>query len=276
MPAIAGSAAQERDPSRTRSAGEPSSASAPCTRHSSAAPSGSAGMAPWRLTASLTPGTRASLVEEAIPGCGLGALGSGCTLGIDWPEATPYDSESVGSGTMQAPAGGSASEPKAGSERGGPVVGEHEGVSSGCGGAGEEEGDEAMADSDINKLPAYRLGALETKVDRMQEDVKALDGRVTALSERVNGLSERVNGLSERVKGLAKRLTALYGRVTAFEKRTDKRFDRIERQLEKQDERQRSDFRILFRSILAIGGLILAAETGLIEKLTSAVSPLFP
>ena len=97
MPAIAGSAAQERDPSRPRSAGEPSSAGAPCTRHSSAARSGSAGMAPWRLTASLTPGTRASLVEDAIPGCGLGALGSGSTLGIDWSEVTPYDSESVGS-----------------------------------------------------------------------------------------------------------------------------------------------------------------------------------
>ena len=262
MPAIAGSAAQERDPSRPRSAGDPSSAGAPCTRHSSAAPSGSAGMAPWRLTASLTPGTRASLVEEAIPGCGLGALGSGSTLGIDWSEVTPYDSESVGSGTMQAPAGGSAPEPKAGSEGVGPVVGEHEGVSSGRGGAGEEEGDEAMADSDINKLPAYRLGALETKVDRLQDDVKALDGRVTDLSERVTGLAERVTGLAER-------LTDLYERFTSFEKRSDARFDRLE-------DRQRSDFRILFRSILAIGGLILAAETGLIEKLTSAVSPLFP
>ena len=191
MPAIAGNAAQKRDPSRPRSAGEPSSAGAPCVRHSSAAPSASAGMAPWRLTASLTPGTRASLVEEAIPGCGLGALGSGSTLGIDWSEVTPYDSESVGSGTMQAPAGGSAPEPKAGSEGVGPVVGEHEGVSSGCGGAGEEKGDETMADSDITKLPAYRLGVLETKVDRLKDDVKALDGRVTDLSERVTDMDER-------------------------------------------------------------------------------------
>ena len=119
-----------------------------------------------------------------------------------------------------------------------------------------------MADSDINKLPTYRLGVLETKVDRMQDDVKALDGRVTNLSERVTNLSERVTGLSER-------LTALYERFTSFEKKTDERFDRLE-------DRQRSDFRILFRSILAIGGLILAAETGLIAKLTSAVSPLFP
>ena len=140
-----------------------------------------------------------------------------------------------------------------------------------------------MADSDINKLPTYRLGVLETKVDRMQDDVKALDGRVTDLSERVTdlservtnlservtNLSERVTNLSERVTGLSERLTALYERFTSFEKKTDERFDRLE-------DRQRSDFRILFRSILAIGGLILAAETGLIAKLTSAVSPLFP
>ena len=126
-----------------------------------------------------------------------------------------------------------------------------------------------MADSDINKLPAYRLGVLETKVDRLQDDVKALDGRVTDLSERVTDLSERVTGLAERVTGLAERLTDLCERFTSFEKRSDARFDRLE-------DRQRSDFRILFRSILAIGGLILAAETGLIAKLTSAVSPLFP
>ena len=201
-------------------------------------------------------------VEEAIPGCGLGALGSGSTLGIDWSEATPYDSESVGSGTMQAPAGGSAPEPKAGSEGVGPVVGEHEACPPGAGELAKRKETEAMADSDINKLPTYRLGVLETKVDRMQDDVKALDGRVTDLSERVTDLSERVTGLSER-------LTALYERFTSFEKKTDERFDRLE-------DRQRSDFRILFRSILAIGGLILAAETGLIAKLTSAVSPLFP
>ena len=112
-----------------------------------------------------------------------------------------------------------------------------------------------MADSDINKLPAYRLGVLETKVDRLQDDVKALDGRDTDLSERVSDIAER--------------LTALYGRFIDFEKRSDARFDRLEDQ-------QRSNFRILFRSILAIGGLILAAEAGLIEKLMSAVSPLFP
>ena len=126
-----------------------------------------------------------------------------------------------------------------------------------------------MADSDINKLPAYRLGALETKVDRLQDDVKTLDGRVTDLSERVAGLTERVAALAERVTGLDERLTALYERFIDFEKRSDARFDRLE-------DRQRSDFRILFRSILAIGGLILAAETGLIAKLTSAVAPLFP
>ena len=48
-----------------------------------------------------------------------------------------------------------------------------------------------MADSDINKLPAYRLGVLETKVDRLQDDVKALDGRVTDLSERVTDMDDR-------------------------------------------------------------------------------------
>ena len=126
-----------------------------------------------------------------------------------------------------------------------------------------------MADSDINKLPAYRLGVLETKVDRLQDDVKALDGRVKTLDGRVTDLSVRVSAIAER-------LMALYERFTDFEKRSDERFGRIERQLDKQDERQRSDFRILFRSILAIGGLILAAETGLIAKLTSAVAPLFP
>ena len=48
-----------------------------------------------------------------------------------------------------------------------------------------------MADSDINKLPAYRLGVLETKVDRLQDDVKALDGRVTDLSEHVTDMDDR-------------------------------------------------------------------------------------
>ena len=191
MPAIAGNAAQERDPSRPCSAGEPSSAGAPCSRHSSAAPSGSAGMAPWRLTASLTPGTRASLVEEAIPGCGLGALGSGCTLGIDWPEATPYDSESVGSGTMQAPAGGSAPKPKAGSEGIGPVVGEHEGASSGCGGVGEEEGDEAMADTSTKSVSEFDLGVLVSDVRHLQEDVTEIRGRLTGVENRLTDMDDR-------------------------------------------------------------------------------------
>ena len=262
MPAIAGNAAQQRNAPRSRSAGEPSRAGAPSAGHSGAAPSGSASMAPWRLTASLSPGTRASLVEEAIPGCGLGALGSGSTVGVDWSEVTPYDSESFGSGTMHAPAGSSSPGPEAGSEDVGPVAGEHQGDSAGRGEVGEEEGDEAMADSDISKLPAYRLGVLETKVDRLQDDVKALDGRVKALDGRVTDLSVRVSAIAER-------LMALYERFTDFEKRSDARFDRLE-------DRQRSDFRILFRSILAIGGLILAAETGLIAKLTSAVAPLFP
>ena len=119
-----------------------------------------------------------------------------------------------------------------------------------------------MADSDIDNLPTYRLGALETKVDRLQEDVKALDGRVTNLSERVAAICER--------------LSALYERVTGFEQRVENRFDKQDERSDRREDRQRSDFRVLFRSILAIGGIMLAAETGLIAGLRSAVSSLFP
>ena len=279
MPAIAENTAQQRDPSRSRSAAEPPRAGAPFIRHSGAVPSRSAGATPWCLTASLSPGMRISLVEDAAPECGLGALGSGSTLGIDWLEVTPYDSEPAGSGAMLAL--GRGSKPRSKGTGGlGPTIAEHEGNSAGCGGAGQEEGDKAMADSDIDNLPTYRLGALETKVDRLQEDVKALDGRVANLSERVANLSERVAAICER-------LSALYERVTGFEQRVENRFDKqdenFENRFDKQDERsdrqedrQRSDFRVLFRSILAIGGLILAAETGLIAELASAVSSLFP
>ena len=123
-----------------------------------------------------------------------------------------------------------------------------------------------MADSDNNNLPTYRLGVLETKVDRLQEDVKALDGRVTNLSERV---TEGFTALSERLSALSERLAALYERVTDSEQRIEKRLDRLE-------DRQRSDFRITCRAFLAIGGLILADGTGLIAELASAVSSLFP
>ena len=261
MPVIAENTAQQRDPSRSRSAGEPPKAGAPFIRHSGAAPSRSAGATPWCLTASLSPGMRISLVEDAAPECGLGALGSGSTLGIDWLEVTPYDSEPAGSGAMLAL--GRGSEPRSKGTGGlGPTIAEHEGNSSGCGGAGQEEGDKAMADSDIDNLPTYRLGALETKVDRLQEDVKALDGRVANLSERVAAICER--------------LSALYERVTGFEQRVENRFDKQDERADKREDRQRSDFRVLFRSILAIGGIMLAAETGLIAGLSSAVSSLFP
>ena len=272
MPAIAENAAQERDPSRSRSAGKPPRAGAPFIRHSRTAPSRSAGATPWRLTASLSPGMRISLVEDAAPECGLGALGSGSTVGIDWLEVTPYDSEPVGSGAMLAL--GRGSEPRSKGTGGlGPTIAEHKGNSAGRGGAGQEEGDKAMADSDIDNLPTYRLGALETKVDRLQEDVKTLDGRVTNLSERIANLSERVTegftALSERLSALSERLSALYERVTDSEQRIEKRLDRLE-------DRQRSDFRITCRAFLAIGGLILADGTGLIAELASAVSSLFP
>ena len=279
MTAIAENAAQERDPSRSRSAGKPPRAGAPFIRHSRTAPSRSAGATPWRLTASLSPGMRISLVEDAAPECGLGALGSGSTVGIDWSEVTPYDSEPAGSGAMLALGRGSESRPK-GTGGLGPTIAKHEGNSAGCGGAGREEGDKAMADSDIDNLPTYRLGALETKVDRLQEDVKTLDGRVTNLSERIANLSERVtegftalserlSALSERLSALSERLSALYERVTDSEQRIEKRLDRLE-------DRQRSDFRITCRAFLAIGGLILADGTGLIAELASAVSSLFP
>ena len=188
MPAIAGNAAQERDPSHHRSAGEPSSAGAPCARHSSAEPSGSASMAPWRLTASLTPGTRASLVEEVIPGCGLGALGSGSTLGIDWSEVTPYDSEAVGSGTMLALAGGSAPGLEAGSEGGDPAVEEH---SPECGRTDEEEGDEAMADTSTKSVSEFDLGMLVSDVRHLQEDVTEIKGRLTGVENRLTSMDDR-------------------------------------------------------------------------------------
>ena len=141
-------------------------------------------MAPWRLTASLSPGTRASLVEEAIPGCGLGALGSGSTLGVDWSEVTPYDSGSVGSGTMLPPAGSSAPGPEAGSEGGDAAVEEHGSDSPECGGTEEEEGDEAMATTSTKSVSEFDLGALVSDVRHLQEDMKEVKGRLASMDER--------------------------------------------------------------------------------------------
>ena len=129
-----------------------------------------------------------------------------------------------------------------------------------------------MADSDIDNPPTHRLGVLETKVDRLQEDVKALDGRVTNLSERIANLSERV---TEGFTALSERLSALYQRITGFEQRIEKRFDEQDEWLDKWEDRRRREFRILMRSFLALGGLILAREFGLIAELMSAVSSLF-
>ena len=130
-----------------------------------------------------------------------------------------------------------------------------------------------MADSDNNNLPTYRLGALETKVDRLQEDVKALDGRIANLSERVANLSERV---TEGLTAMGGRVSALCERITDFEQRTERHFDEQDEWLDKWEDRRRREFRILMRSFLAIGGLILANATGLTAELMSAVSSLFP
>ena len=123
-----------------------------------------------------------------------------------------------------------------------------------------------MADSDNNNLPTYRLGALETKVDRLQEDVKALDGRIANLSERV----------TEGLTAMGGRVSALCERITDFEQRTERHFDEQDEWLDKWEDRRRREFRILMRSFLAIGGLILANATGLTAELMSAVSSLFP
>ena len=202
MPAITGNAAQQRNAPHSGSAGEPSRAGAPSAGLSGAAPSGSASMAPWRLTASLSPGTRASLVEEAIPGCGLGTLGSGSTLGVDWSEVTPYDSGSVGSGTMLPPAGSSAPGPESGAEDVGPVAGEHEGDSAGRGGAGEEEGDEAMADTSTKSMSEFDLGVLVSDVRHLQEDVTEIKIRLTGVENRLTGVENRLTGVENRLTSM--------------------------------------------------------------------------
>ena len=203
-------------PSRSRG---PSGASA---RVAGASPLGNAGGASRRISASLSPGVTVSFIRGATFGCGIGAIGSGSTLGVDWIETAPYDWDPVSSGTMRVlPNAQSAAGPKAGSETSGPAAEGHEDESPSYGGSGRREGDEDMANSNIKDSVGYQLGELNGKTEGLQEGLKELTKRVDELTKRVDNGFERqtqaTNELRQEVKSDREKQTQEF----------NDRFDRI-------------------------------------------------
>lgn len=128
-----------------------------------------------------------SFLAGAASGCGLGAIGSGSTLGVDWPDTAPYDSGRARSSAMRGIGLGLVASSGDSSH----VDEGQEGESSRCAGAELKEGDQAMADSNVKDTVAYQLGQLNSRTESLQEGLRDLAMRVSEGFERQRQESER-------------------------------------------------------------------------------------
>ena len=196
-------------------------------------PFSGAGRAAQRISASLSPGRRVFFDDGAVCGYGIGAIGSGSTVGAGWLDAAPYEWEPIGSSAMRAlPNAAGACEPEAGSEGAGPASQGNEDESSGCGGAGRKEGEESMKDSgDGQGSVEYRLGTLGAKAEGAQEGLKDLSKRVDdgfgRLDQRIDDLSKRVDdGFERQNQRVDDGFGRLDQRIDDLSKRVDDGFER--------------------------------------------------
>lgn len=136
-----------------------------------------------RFATSFSPVTKAEQTEQSeqtISRHDLGTLESEVTQCIDGLEQAPYGHLPGSSSAMQIMGHVGIAGSEAGQEGCNPVdEGSDEKLSESPKTGGAAEGDKTMANSAMENDPNYKFGVLDTKVDRLQEDMTKLTNVVT-------------------------------------------------------------------------------------------------
>ena len=259
--------------------GDPSRARGPAgdtIRLTGTPPFGGAVHTSRRTSALLSRGRRVFFDGGAACGCGIGAIGSGPTLGADRPDAAPYDRESSEPNAMPVlPNAAGACEPEAGLEGFGPVSQGHDDESSGCVGAGRREGEESMKDSgDRQGSVEYRHGTLGTEAEGLLEELKALSRRVDDGFKRQRQETENLSREARRdLKEQNRKIDDGFERqrqeverdrkerrqkqLQKSEKKRDKRIQKVDRRIEKRRQESRDYYNRLVGVLQVTGGVFL-------------------